>query len=77
MMNPGAAIALASNYWGASWLKNQAPAWPKAAQDIGIAPLPTVNGQGSGTSSLITPGWDQAIYRPPRTPHSPGSSSSS
>jgi multiple sugar transport system substrate-binding protein len=67
MMSPGAAIALASNYWGASWLENQAPAWPKAAQAIGIAPLPTVNGQGSGTSSLIT-GWDQAIYSHAQNP---------
>jgi len=67
MMNPGAAIALASNYWGSSWLKNDAPAWPQATQDIGITPLPTVNGQGADIATLLT-GWDQGIYSRAQNP---------
>jgi len=67
MMAPGAAIALASNYWGSSWLKNAAPAWPQAARDIGITPLPTVDGQGSGIASLLS-GWDQGIYSHAQNP---------
>jgi multiple sugar transport system substrate-binding protein len=61
MKTPGAAIGLASNYWGASWLANSAPDWQASAQTIGVAPLPTVNGQGAGSATLIS-GLQQAIY---------------
>ena len=61
MKTPGAAIGLASNYWGSSWLANSAPDWQESAQTIGVAPLPTVNGQGAGSATLIS-GLQQAIY---------------
>jgi multiple sugar transport system substrate-binding protein len=61
MKSPGAAIAIASNYWTTSWLENDAPSWPQAKTEIGITPLPTSDGQGSDIASLLT-GWDQAIY---------------
>lgn len=62
MKSPGAAIGLASNYWGSSWLANKAPDWQQAAQIVGVAPLPTSHGQGIGYGTLMS-GWDQAIYK--------------
>jgi multiple sugar transport system substrate-binding protein len=59
--NPGAAITIGSNYYGSSWLKNAAPSWPAAATTIGVAPIPTINGQGSDVASLLG-GWDLGIY---------------
>jgi multiple sugar transport system substrate-binding protein len=62
MKSPGVAIALASNYWGSGWLKNNAPNWPQASKLIGFAPLPTSNGQGSDVATLLA-GTDQAVYK--------------
>jgi multiple sugar transport system substrate-binding protein len=62
MKSPGFAIALASDYWGSGWLKNNAPDWQAAKTLIGFAPLPTINGQGAGAATLIS-GEDQAIYK--------------
>ena len=59
--SPGAAVAIASNYFGQEWLHYCAPCWPQAAKIVGLAPIPTVNGQGSDISSLVS-GWDLAIY---------------
>jgi multiple sugar transport system substrate-binding protein len=61
MKSPGFAIGLASNYWGSSWLANSAPAWPESAHLIGVAPLPTYNGSGPGSGTLIS-GLQQAVY---------------
>jgi multiple sugar transport system substrate-binding protein len=61
MKTENIAIGLASNYWGASWLKNNAPDWQAAATTIGVAPLPTSQGQGSGSATLIS-GLQQGIY---------------
>jgi multiple sugar transport system substrate-binding protein len=61
LKSPGAAISMGANYFGASWLENDAPAWPQAKTVIGIAPLPTSLGQGTDVGSLLT-GWDQGIY---------------
>jgi multiple sugar transport system substrate-binding protein len=61
MKSPGFAIGLASNYWGSSWLANNAPAWPESSQLIGVAPLPTYDGSGAGSATLIS-GLQQAIY---------------
>ncbi|MHB8693756.1 MAG: ABC transporter substrate-binding protein [Solirubrobacteraceae bacterium] len=64
---PGAAIAIASNYWGPFWLKYQAPLWPASVQDIGVTPLPTYNGGGAGIASLLT-GWDNVVYSGAQNP---------
>jgi multiple sugar transport system substrate-binding protein len=61
MKSPGAAIALASSYWGTSWTENDAPAWPQSVKDIGITALPTVDGQGSDVATLVQ-GFDQGVY---------------
>jgi multiple sugar transport system substrate-binding protein len=61
MKTPGAAIGLASNYWGASWIANNAPEWKASAQIVGMAPLPTSNAQGNGSATLMS-GLQQAIY---------------
>ena len=61
MKTDNIAIGLASNYWGASWLKNKAPDWQAAATTIGVAPLPTSQGQGPGSATLIS-GLQQGIY---------------
>ena len=64
---PGAAIGLASNYWGPFWLKYQSPLWPDAGKDVGVTPLPTYNGGGSDIGSLLT-GWDNVIYKGAQNP---------
>jgi multiple sugar transport system substrate-binding protein len=64
---PGAAIAIASNYWGPFWLKYQAPLWAASVKDIGVTPLPTYNGSGSDIASLLT-GWDNVVYSGAQNP---------
>jgi multiple sugar transport system substrate-binding protein len=64
---PGAAIAIASNFWGPFWLKYESPLWPAAAKVIGVTPLPTYNGSGSDIASLLT-GWDNVVYSGAQNP---------
>jgi multiple sugar transport system substrate-binding protein len=53
------AIAVGSNYYTGNWTKFiGAPAWPQAAQTMGITPFPTEN--GGGIASTLG-GWDYAM----------------
>jgi multiple sugar transport system substrate-binding protein len=59
--SPGAAIGIASSYWGPSWIENAAPEWKEAATLIGITPLPNATGGGSNVASEIL-GQDFGVY---------------
>ncbi|HWE13896.1 MAG TPA: extracellular solute-binding protein [Solirubrobacteraceae bacterium] len=53
------AMAVGSNYYTGNWTKAiGAPYWPQAAQTMGVAPIPTENGQGIAST---LGGWDYAI----------------
>jgi multiple sugar transport system substrate-binding protein len=54
-------IALSGNWYPDQWTKTlNAPYWADASKDIGVAPLPTINGQGPGSATTIG-GWTVAI----------------
>ncbi len=54
-------ICLAGNWFPELWTKAlSSPYWADAASDIGIAPLPTINGGGAGSATMIG-GWTLAI----------------
>jgi multiple sugar transport system substrate-binding protein len=67
MKSPGVAIVIAPNYIGAGWLKDDVPAWPQSATEIGVTPIPTSHDQGSDVASLLS-GEDQAIYSGTKNP---------
>lgn len=53
-------ITIGSNFYGMSWTKtDNAPYWPQAAQQIGLAYLPTAYDPSKSASTLS--GWDVAI----------------
>ena len=54
------AIAVGSNWYTGDWLPGAGAPWKQAAQDIGIAPIPTENGQAPGTTTTLG-GWAWAI----------------
>jgi multiple sugar transport system substrate-binding protein len=54
-------VTLAGNWFSTQWLKQiSAPYYPSAAQEVGFAPIPTMDGQAPGVASTAT-GWDFAI----------------
>ena len=54
-------IAIGSNYYGGGWTKTvSAPYFPAAPSVIGVAPVPTENGQAPGSATTIG-GWDLAL----------------
>jgi multiple sugar transport system substrate-binding protein len=54
------AIAIGSNWYTGDWLPKAGAPWPQAATDVGIAPIPTQNGQAPGSATTIG-GWAWAI----------------
>jgi multiple sugar transport system substrate-binding protein len=54
------AISLGSNWYTGDWLPGSGAAWPAAAADVGIAPIPTENGQAPGSATTLG-GWAFAI----------------
>jgi multiple sugar transport system substrate-binding protein len=51
----------AANYYPSAWVaKGSATYWPTAGQDVGVAPLPTIEGQAPGAVSALG-GWATAI----------------
>jgi multiple sugar transport system substrate-binding protein len=54
-------ICLAGNWFPELWAKAlSSPYWPEAADNIGVTPLPTVNGTAPGVASMIG-GWTLSI----------------
>jgi multiple sugar transport system substrate-binding protein len=57
------AIAVGSNWYPTVWVQyNSAAPWPQGASKVGVAPIPTENGQGPGAASTIG-GWAFAISK--------------
>lgn len=57
------AIAVGSNWYPTVWVQsNSAAPWPAGASTVGVAPIPTQNGQGPGAASTIG-GWAFAISK--------------
>lgn len=57
------AIAVGSNWYPTVWVQsNSAAPWPTAKTDVGIAPIPTQNGQGPGGTSTLG-GWAYSIAK--------------
>ncbi|TPK85482.1 extracellular solute-binding protein [Mesorhizobium sp. B2-4-17] len=55
-------ITLAGNWFSLQWVKKvSAPYYPNAKDEVGYAPLPTVNGQAPGVGSALS-GWGSSIY---------------
>jgi multiple sugar transport system substrate-binding protein len=54
------AISLGSNWYTGDWLPGSGAAWPQAAADVGIAPIPTENGQAPGAATTLG-GWAYSI----------------
>jgi multiple sugar transport system substrate-binding protein len=54
------AIAIGSNWYTGDWLPGAGAPWPEAAADIGVAPIPTENGQAPSNATTIG-GWAWAI----------------
>src|SRR5579862_1428844 len=63
------AIAIAgANWFPSAWVAKGSPTYfPKAAQDMGIAPMPTQNGQAPGAVSSLG-GWAVAISKTSKNP---------
>ena len=63
------AIAIAgANWFPSAWVAKGSPTYfPKAAQDMGIAPMPTENGQAPGVVSALG-GWAVAISKSTKNP---------
>ena len=57
------AISIGSNWYPTVWVQsNSAAPWPQAKTDVGVAPVPTENGQDPGGASTIG-GWAYAISK--------------
>jgi multiple sugar transport system substrate-binding protein len=57
------AISIGSNWYPTVWVQSGSPApWPAAKTAVGVAPIPTENGQGAGAASTIG-GWAYAISK--------------
>jgi multiple sugar transport system substrate-binding protein len=54
------AISLGSNWYTGDWLKGSGAPWPAASKDVGIAPIPTENGQAPGSATTLG-GWAFAV----------------
>jgi multiple sugar transport system substrate-binding protein len=61
------AIVLGSNWYPGQWVFKFADPWPTARQDVGIAPVPTQNGQAPGTATTLA-GWSWGIAKASKNP---------
>lgn len=57
------AISIGSNWYPTVWVQSNSSApWPQAKTEVGVAPVPTENGQAPGAASTIG-GWAYAISK--------------
>ncbi|MCU1495007.1 MAG: hypothetical protein JWO62_2771 [Acidimicrobiaceae bacterium] len=56
------AIALGSNWYTGDWLPTAGAPWPQASADVGVAAIPTENGQAPGSATTIG-GWAWAVSK--------------
>jgi multiple sugar transport system substrate-binding protein len=61
------AIVLGSNWYPGQWVFKFATPWPGARTEVGVAPVPTQNGQKPGAATTIA-GWSWAISRVSKNP---------
>jgi multiple sugar transport system substrate-binding protein len=61
------AIVLGSNWYPGQWVFKFADPWPTANKEVGVAPVPTQNGQAPGKATTIA-GWSWAIARTSKHP---------
>jgi multiple sugar transport system substrate-binding protein len=61
------AIVLGSNWYPGQWVFKFADPWPTARNDVGIAPVPTQNGQGAGKATTLA-GWSWGIAKASKNP---------
>lgn len=54
MQEGKSAIVISSNWYPGDWLPGYAAPWPQAAKDVGIAPIPTENGQAPGIATTLS-----------------------
>jgi multiple sugar transport system substrate-binding protein len=61
------AIVLGSNWYPGQWVFKFADPWPTAQKEVGIAPVPTQNGQAPGNATTLA-GWSWGIAKASKNP---------
>jgi multiple sugar transport system substrate-binding protein len=61
------AIVLGSNWYPGQWVFKFADPWPSARSEVGVAPVPTENGQAPGSATTIA-GWSWGIAKASKNP---------
>jgi multiple sugar transport system substrate-binding protein len=61
------AIVLGSNWYPGQWVFKFADPWPGAPKEVGVAPVPTQNGQKPGAATTIA-GWSWGVSRVSKNP---------
>jgi multiple sugar transport system substrate-binding protein len=61
------AIVLGSNWYPGQWVFKFADPWPTARTEVGVAPVPTQNGQAGGKVTTIA-GWSWGIAKASKHP---------
>jgi multiple sugar transport system substrate-binding protein len=61
------AITLGSNWYPGQWVFKFADPWPTARTEVGVATVPTQNGQGAGSATTIA-GWSWGIAAASKNP---------
>jgi multiple sugar transport system substrate-binding protein len=61
------AIVLGSNWYPGQWVFKFADPWPNARKEVGVAPVPTQNGQAPGSATTLA-GWSWGISRVSKNP---------
>src|SRR2546422_3369868 len=61
------AIVLGSNWYPGQWVFKFADPWPTARTEVGVAPVPTQNGQGPRYATTLA-GWSWGISRVSKNP---------
>ena len=61
------AMVLGSNWYPGQWVFQFADPWPGARKEVGVAPIPTQNGQKPGSATTIA-GWSWGIARVSKNP---------
>jgi multiple sugar transport system substrate-binding protein len=61
------AIMLGSNWYPGQWVFKFADPWPTAQAEVGVAPVPTQNGQAPGHATTLA-GWSWGISRASKNP---------
>jgi len=61
------AMVLGSNWYPGQWVFKFADPWPTARKEVGVARVPTQNGQAPGSATTIA-GWSWGIARVSKNP---------